>query len=79
MLEFLKKRALNLLSAVDPYARLNDLMKEQGLSLYQLGKKINMLSSFFSEWERGKTMSEADKLQTPADYFDAPLDYFLEE
>ncbi|KMW23726.1 helix-turn-helix domain-containing protein [Enterocloster citroniae] len=68
-----------MLSAVDSYARLNDLTKEQGLSFYQLGKKVNMPSSFFSEWKRGKMMPKADKLQILADYFGVPLDYFLKE
>lgn len=75
----MKKGAFNLLSAVDSYARLNDLTKEQGLSFYQLGKKVNMPSSFFSEWKRGKMMPKADKLQILADYFGVPLDYFLKE
>lgn len=69
----------NLLNAVDSYARLSDLTKKQGLSFYQLGKKVEMPSSFFSEWKRGKMMPKADKLQILADYFGVPLDYFLKE
>ena len=68
-----------MLSAIDSYARLNNLTQKQGLSFYQLGKKVDMPSSFFSEWKRGKMMPKADKLQILADYFGVPLDYFLKE
>ena len=68
-----------MLNAVDSYARLSDLTKKQGFSFYQLGKKVEMPSSFFSEWKRGKMMPKADKLQILADYFGVPLDYFLKE
>lgn len=68
-----------MLKAVDSYARLSDLTKKHGLSFYQLGKEVEMPSSFFSEWKRGKMMPKADKLQILADYFGVPLDYFLKE
>lgn len=70
---------LDLLSSTDSFTRLKILTQKHGLSFYQLGKIVDMPSSFFSEWKRGKMMPKADKLQVLADYFDVPLEYFLKE
>lgn len=68
-----------MLNAVDSFAKLAKLVQNNGLTFYQLGKRLGIPSSFFSEWKRGKMMPKIDKLKILADYFDVPITYFLEE
>lgn len=66
-------------SAIESFAKLEKLIQNNGLTFYQLGKRLNIPSSFFSEWKRGKMMPKVDKLKILADYFGVPVTYFLEE
>lgn len=68
-----------MLNAVDSFAKLAKLVQNNGLTFYQLGKRLGIPSSFFSEWKRGKMMPKIDKLKILADYFDVSITYFLEE
>lgn len=68
-----------MLNAVDSFAKLAKLVQNNGLTFYQLGKKLGIPSSFFSEWKRGKMMPKIDKLKILADYFGVSITYFLEE
>lgn len=63
---------------MESFAKLENLVKKQELSFYQLGKDVDMPSSFFSEWKRGKMMPKVDKLKILADYFGVPIEYFFE-
>lgn len=67
-----------MLSSMESFAKLENLVKKQELSFYQLGKDVDMPSSFFSEWKRGKMMPKVDKLKILADYFGVPIEYFFE-
>lgn len=68
-----------MLNAVDSFAKVEKLVRDHGLTFYQLGKELSIPSSFFSEWKRGKMMPKVDKLKILADYFNVPITYFLEE
>lgn len=68
-----------MLSAIESFAKVEKLVQVNGLTFYQLGKRLNIPSSFFSEWKRGKMMPKIDKLKILADYFNVPITYFLEE
>lgn len=64
--------------AIKAFKKLENLVKKRGISFYQLGKDVNMPSSFFSEWKKGKMMPKVDKLKILANYFNVPIEYFLE-
>lgn len=68
-----------MLNAVDSFVKLANLVQNNGLTFYQLGKRLGIPSSFFSEWKRGKMMPKIDKLKILADYFGVSITYFLEE
>lgn len=66
-----------MLTSMESFYKLNQLVIEKDLTFYKLGKELNLASSFFSEWKRGKMMPKADKLKILADYFGVPIEYFL--
>lgn len=66
-----------MLTSMESFCKLNQLVIEKDLTFYKLGKELNLASSFFSEWKRGKMMPKADKLKILADYFNVPIEYFL--
>lgn len=68
-----------MLSSVDSFRKLENLVENNGVSFYALGKEVGFPSSFFSEWKRGKMMPKADKLIILAEHFKVPINYFLEE
>lgn len=68
-----------LLSSIDSFKRVEELVHVNNISFYALGKEVGFSSSFFSEWKRGKMMPKIDKLKKLADYFGVSIDYFLEE
>lgn len=67
-----------MLTSKESFDKLNCLVAKKGLSFYRLGQEIEIPSSFFSEWKRGKMMPKADKLKILAEYFGVPIEYFLE-
>lgn len=68
-----------LLSSVDSFRKLENLVESNGISFYALGKVLDFPSSFFSEWKRGKMMPKADKLMVLAEHFKVSINYFLED
>jgi len=58
---------------------LEDLVGNDGITFYALGKEVGFPSSFFSEWKRGKMMPKADKLIILAERFKVSINYFLED
>lgn len=65
-------------NAMYSFKKVEDLVRENNISFYALGKKVGFPSSFFSEWKRGKMMPKVDKLKKIADFFGKPIEYFLE-
>jgi len=66
------------LSSINSFRKVEELVQENNISFYALGKKIGLPSSFFSEWKRGKMMPKIDKIKKIADFFGKPIEYFLE-
>ena len=59
------------------YSVFDSLLKEQGISVYQLAKATGISSSTFSDWKSGRSTPKADKLARIADYFGVSLDELL--
>jgi len=68
-----------LLSPVESFQKLENLVEKSNISFYALGKELNFASSFFSEWKRGKMMPKADKLMALSKYFKVPMEHFMED
>lgn len=66
------------MSSIDSFRKVEELVSENGISFYTLGKEIGFPSSFFSEWRRGKMMPKIDKIKKIADFFGKPVTFFLE-
>lgn len=66
------------LSSINSFKKVEELVQENNISFYALGKEIGFPSSFFSEWKRGKMMPKIDKIKKIADFFGKPIEYFLE-
>lgn len=66
------------MSSINSFRKVEELVQENNISFYALGKKIGLPSSFFSEWKRGKMMPKIDKIKKIADFFGKSIEYFLE-
>lgn len=59
------------------YEKFERLMKEKGVTAYQVSKATGIPSSTFSEWKYGKYTPKVDKLMKVAEYFEVPLEHFI--
>ena len=59
------------------YSIFDRLLKERGLSVYQVSKATGISASTFSDWKSGRSTPKADKLARIADYFSVSLDELL--
>ena len=57
--------------------KIKDLMKEKGVTAYQVSKAIGVPTSSIYEWVQGKHSPRIDKLALLADFFGVPLEYFV--
>lgn len=53
------------------------LLKERGLSTYQVAKATGISTAAFTGWKQGKWNFKTDKLQKIADYFGVSIKYLL--
>lgn len=53
------------------------LMKAKGCSAYQVSKDTGIAQSTLSDWESGKSIPKADKIQKIADYFGVSAEYLM--
>lgn len=53
------------------------LLKERGVTTYQVAKATGISTASFSGWKQGKWNFKQDKLQKIADYFDVSLEYLM--
>ncbi len=56
--------------------RLEELIKEKGITKYKLSKDLNLPNSTIWNWQNG-CLPTADKLILIADYFEVSTDYLL--
>jgi len=59
------------------YEIFEKLLKEFGVTTYQVAKAAGISTASFTAWKQGKWNLKADKLQKIADYFDVSLDYLM--
>jgi transcriptional regulator with XRE-family HTH domain len=59
--------------------RLREARKRQRISQAQLGDAVGVTSQAVSQWERGETMPEMDKMTTIARRVRVPLNWLLDE
>lgn len=53
------------------------LLKQKGVSTYQVSKATSIAQSIFSAWKNGVSTPKNDKMQKIADYFGVSLTYML--
>lgn len=59
------------------YEIFEKLLKEYGVTAYQVAKATGISTASFSGWKQGKWNFKQDKLQKIADYFGVPLSYLI--
>ena len=59
------------------YARLEQLLAANHVTVYQVAKATGISASTFSDWKSGRSTPKADKLSRIADYFGIGLDELL--
>ncbi|HBF15606.1 MAG TPA: hypothetical protein DDW30_08020 [Clostridiales bacterium] len=59
------------------YARLEQLLAANHVTVYQVAKATGISASTFSDWKSGRSTPKADKLARIADYFGIGLDELL--
>lgn len=55
------------------------LRKENGLSQYDLGEKLDFSDKTVSKWERAESMPDVDSLYALSELFGVTVDYFFHE
>jgi Predicted transcriptional regulators len=53
------------------------LLKEQGVTPYQVSKATGVAQSSLSDWKNGKSKPKYEKMVKIADYFNVSVDYLL--
>lgn len=53
------------------------LLKEYGVTTYQVAKATGISTASFTGWKQGKWNFKADKLQKIADYFGVSIEYLM--
>lgn len=61
------------------YDKFMQLMKEHGVSPYQVANATGVSTVTLTNWKKGKYTPKIDKIKKIADYFGVPITYFLEE
>lgn len=59
------------------YEIFEKLLKEKGVTTYQVAKATGISTASFTGWKQGKWNFKTDKLQKIADYFGVSVDYLL--
>lgn len=57
--------------------KLKELRKQKGLTLVELGKKVNLANNTLSQYERGIREPNISMLIKLADYFNVSVDYLI--
>ena len=60
------------------FEKLDDLLKERGITAYRLAKDLEMSPMVFSDWKNGKSKPKVDKLKKIAEYFGVGIEHFIE-
>lgn len=60
------------------YGKYDALLKERGVSTYEVCKATAIDPATMSNWKHGNYTPKVDKLARIADYFDVPITFFIE-
>lgn len=60
------------------YKKIEELMKEKGITAYRLSKDTGIAHSSLSDWKRERSKPKIDKLVILAKYFGVSIEYFLD-
>ena len=55
------------------YSKFEELLKENGVTAYEVAKATGIPNSSFSDWKRGKSKPKIKKLKKIAEYFQIPI------
>lgn len=53
------------------------LLKERGVTAYQVSKATGISTGSLTDWKKGRSQPKVDKLQKIADFFGVSVDYLL--
>ena len=59
------------------YDKFEALLKERGVTAYQVSKATGIATSTLTEWKNGTYKPKVEKMMLIADFFEVPLEYFL--
>ena len=59
------------------YSAFDRILREHGVTVYQLSKATGISASTFTDWKNGRSCPKADKLARIADFFGIGLDELL--
>lgn len=59
------------------YERIEDLVKRNGMVMFDISKKLGISTGNISDWKSGKSVPGCEKLIMIADFFNVPVDYIL--
>ncbi len=60
------------------YKKLEDILKQKGITPYRLAKEIGISNVVFSEWKRGKSQPKLDKLIKITEYLGITIDDLID-
>lgn len=61
------------------YKNVEKLLKEKGMTAYELARKTGMSPSTLSDWKAGRYIPKFDKIKKIADFFGVTVDDLLRE
>lgn len=60
------------------YRKFEQLLKEKGITAYQVSKDTGIHTATLSSWKNGVYSPKVEKLKILADYFGVSIEYFIE-
>ena len=61
------------------YSKFEALLKEKGVSTYEVAKETGIATATFTNWKQGAYKPKMEKMLLLAKYFDVPVTYFYED
>ena len=65
------------MSQIADYDVVEKILKEKGITAYQVSLATGLSPSVFSDWKRGKSKPKADKLQIISEFLEVPIETFI--
>lgn len=61
-----------------PGERIREMREEQGLSIYELSRRLGVTDRCIHSWETGRTLPGFESIRAICNYFDISADEFME-